>query len=105
MGVNGNTTSQTILIFSMEEVQLVLKLLFLSDFYISSSLILIYQMWMIQLQMNLLLMTVTIGFSNEGSLFQTRIKTNVPNFDWERSTTQGYQEWSNLVVTKITGQL
>ena len=88
VGVNGNTTSQTALAANGRGSTGTQTAL--SDFYISavdSSISGVDDTTPNESTDD----AVTIGFSNEGSLFTTRIKTVAANFTWARSTTQGYQ--------------
>ena len=88
VGVNGDTTSQTALAANGRGSTGTQTSL--SDFYISavdSSISDVGDTTPNESTTD----AVTIGFSNEGSLFQTRIKTVAANFDWERSTSLGYQ--------------
>ena len=88
VGVNGNTTTQTALAANGRGSTGTQTSL--SDFYISA----------VNSTISGVATTtpdestndaVTIGFSDEGSLFASRIKDVAANFTWERSTTQGYQ--------------
>ena len=88
VGVNGNTTSQTALAANGRGSTGTQTAL--SDFYISDvddSISNVGGTTVGESTTD----AVTIGFSNEGSLFASRIKDVAANFTWERSTTQGYQ--------------
>jgi hypothetical protein len=88
VGVNGNTTSQTALAANGRGSTGTQTSL--SDFYISavdSSISGVDDTTPNESTTD----AVTIGFSNEGSLFASRIKDVAANFTWARSTTLGYQ--------------